>query len=259
MESKIKIEHLESWIKESKIILKQYEKDKNRLVELEKIYNQCQNLKNENKNILKDIEKIKNEKNLVNKQNVLQKDLLEKYKNMNNDLDKKNKETKINIDKLNKEINELKFSKSRLKSENKNIQIKDESAHKLRKIIESLKKQNKDLELENKELLKRLEIKEKTGKTNKILLDKERRIHKFENLHKINVELLFFKKKSRKDRFKMPNNIEIITNRLYPKNIKTTYSTENNNKPIIINKDNLELKNINSAKIRKIKKETKKK
>ena len=65
---------------------------------------------------------------------------MEKYKNMSNDLDKKNKEIKINIDKLNKEINELKFSKSRLKSENKNIQIKDESAHKLRKIIESLKK-----------------------------------------------------------------------------------------------------------------------
>jgi epidermal growth factor receptor substrate 15 len=41
--SKIKIEELEKWKKETKIILKQYEKEKFRLNELEKIFNQFQN------------------------------------------------------------------------------------------------------------------------------------------------------------------------------------------------------------------------
>ena len=57
IESKIKLDELINTIKESKNIMKQYDKDKIRLIELEKIFNQCQNLKNENKNILKDIKR----------------------------------------------------------------------------------------------------------------------------------------------------------------------------------------------------------
>ena len=101
----------------------------------------------------------------------------------------------VNIDKLNKEINELKYTKNKLKIQSHNIKIKDESTNKLRKIIENLKKQNKVLEEKNKELIKRLEIREKTGKVNKMLLGKERRHRKFENLYKINIESFIVKRK----------------------------------------------------------------
>lgn len=244
IKSKLKIEELDNFKKETKNILKQYEKDKTRLNELEKIFNQFQHLKNENMNTLKDIEKIKNEKMFLNKQNIAQKDLLEKYKNMNNDLNKEKEETKNNIDKLNKEIIELKISKNKLKNESMNMQIKDESAHKLKKMIENLKKQNKELEERNNELIKRLDLKEKTGKINKTLLSKERKPLKFENLHKVNLDSFIFKRmKNKKDKFKMANNIELITNRLYPKVIKTNASKENNEKVIIINKETLQLNN----------------
>ena len=231
--SKLKIEELENLRKESKNILKQYEKEKIRINELEKIFNQFKNLKNENENTLKDFEKIKEEKIFLNKQNLAQKDLLVKYKNMYEGLCKEKEETKNNIDKLNKEINELKYTKNKLKIESHNIKIKDESTNKLRKIIENLKKQNKVLEEKNKELLKRLEIREKTGKVNKMLLGKERRHHKFENLYKINIESFIVKrKKNKRDKFNVPNNIEIITNRLYPKVFKTVPYSENKEKPI---------------------------
>ena len=244
IKSKLKIEELDNFQKETKNILKQYEKDKTRLNELEKIFNQFQHLKNENMNTLKDIEKIKNEKMFLNKQNIAQKDLLEKYKNMNNDLNKEKEETKNNIDKLNKEIIELRLSKNKLKNESMNMQIKDESAHKLKKMIENLKKQNKELEERNNELIKRLDLKEKTGKINKTLLSKERKPLKFENLHKVNLDSFIFKRmKNKKDKFKMANNIELITNRLYPKVIKTNASKENNEKVIIINKETLQLNN----------------
>ena len=255
--SKIKIEELEKWKKETKIILKQYEKEKFRLNELEKIFNQFQNLKNENKNTLKDIEKIKNEKIQLNKQNMVQKDLIEKYKNLNNDLNKEKEETKNNIDKLNKEIDELKYSKNKLKSENENIHLKDESTHKLRKIIENLKKQNKELEEKNNELLKRLELKEKTGKINKKLMNREKKPYKFENLQKLNLESFTFKrKKNHKGKFIISNNAKSITSRLYPKNNKTNSSEENKDKIIIINKENLKLndKNFYSTKNKHIKK-----
>ena len=255
--SKIKIEELEKWKKETKIILKQYEKEKFRLNELEKIFSQFQNLKNENKNTLKDIEKIKNEKIQLNKQNMVQKDLIEKYKNLNNDLNKEKEEAKNNIDKLNKEIDELKYSKNKLKSENENIHLKDESTHKLRKIIENLKKQNKELEEKNNELFKRLELKEKTGKINKKLMNREKKPYKFENLQKLNLESFTFKrKKNHKEKFIISNNAKSITNRLFPKNNKTNPSEENKDKIIIINKENLKLndKNFYSTKNKHIKK-----
>ena len=255
--SKIKIEELEKWKKETKIILKQYEKEKFRLNELEKIFNQFQNLKNENKNTLKDIEKIKNEKIQLNKQNMVQKDLIEKYKNLNNDLNKEKEETKNNIDKLNKEIDELKYSKNKLKSENENIHLKDESTHKLRKIIENLKKQNKELEEKNNELFKRLELKEKTGKINKKLMNREKKPYKFENLQKLNLESFTFKrKKNHKEKFIISNNAKSNTSRLFPKNNKPNPSEENKDKIIIINKENLKLndKNFYSTKNKHIKK-----
>ena len=246
IQSKSKIEELQKWKMETKIILKQYEKDKNRLNELEGLFIQFQNLKNENKNTLKDIEKIKTEKIQLNKQNMVQKDLLEKYKNLNNDLNKEKEETKNNIDKLIKEIYELKYSKNKLKSENESIHHKDESTHKLRKIIENLKKKNKELEEQNKELIKRLEIKEKTGKINKLLLlSKQGKPHKFENLQKINLETFFFKrKKNGKEKFIVSNNIKSLTNRLYPKNNQTHTSSENKDK-MFIAKENLKLNNTN--------------
>ena len=167
--SKLKIEELQNWINESKIIFKQYEKDKIRLNNLEKIYSKYQNLKNENENIINDIEKIKSDRNMLNKQNIVQKDLLEKYKNMNNELNKEKEDTKLNIEKLNKEIEELKYSRNKLKNQSENIHIRDEGAFKLKKIIENLKKQNKELEEQNKELIKRLDLKEKTGKVERLI------------------------------------------------------------------------------------------
>ena len=256
-QSQLKIEELEKWKKETKIILKQYEKDKSRLNELEKIFSQFQNLKNENKNTLKDIEKIKNEKIQLNKQNMVQKDLIEKYKNLNNDLNKEKEETKNNIDKLNKEIDDLKYSKNKLKSENENNHLKDESTHKLRKIIENLKKQNKELEEKNNELLKRLELKEKTGKINKKLIKREKKPYKFENLQKLNLESFNFKrKKNHKEKFIISNNAKSITSRLYPEINKTNASEENKEKIIIINKESLKLndKNFSYTKKKHIKK-----
>ena len=258
IQSKLKIEELQKWKTETKITLKQYEKDKNRLNELEKLFIQFQNLKNENKNTLKNIEKIKTEKILLNKQNIVQKDLIEKYKNINNDLNKEKEENKNNIEKLNKEIYDLKYSKNKLKSLNESIHHNDESAHKLRTIIENLKKKNKELEEQNNELLKRIEIKEKTGKKNKELLNKERKPHKFENLHKINLESFIFKRnKNNKHKFIVSNNVRTITSRLYPKINKTDTSSENKDKIIIINKQNLKLNDKNFSNTKNIHKKKK--
>ena len=142
-----------------------------------------------------------------------------------------------------------------MKSENESIHFKEESAHKLRKIIENLKKQNKELEEQNNDLIKRLEVKEKTRKINEILLSKEKIFHKFDNLHKINIESFIFKrKKNEKDKFIISNNVRSITNRLYTKINKTESSINNKKKIIIIKKENHQLNNKNISSLKKKKK-----
>ena len=79
---------------------------------------------------------------------------------------------------------------------------------------------------------------------NKLLLSNEKKPLKFDNLHKINLESLFFKrKKNDKDKFILSNNIRSITNRLYNKVNKTEPSRNNKEKINIIKKENHQLNN----------------
>ena len=93
---------------------------------------------------------------------------------------------------------------------------------------------------------------------NKLLLNKEKKHYKFENLHKISLESFSFKKrKNKNDKFIVSNNIKAITNRLYPKVIKTNTSEENKDKIIIINKNGLQLKRNNLSLVKSKNKKTK--
>ena len=135
--------------------------------------------------------------------------------------------------------------------------MKEESAHKLRKTIESLKKDKKKLENKNNELTQRLEIKQKTGKVNHIILNREKPYHKFQILSKKNaISFTIKRKKNKKDKFSVSNNIDIITKRLYPKKDKShSLKKEKDNNIIIIRKENNQLnkKSLSSNKFKNIK------
>ena len=97
---------------------------------------------------------------------------------------------------------------------------------------------------------------------NKILLSKDKKPHKFDNLHKTQPDSFFIKKRknNKYNKFNVPNNIKSITNRLYPKVIKTDTSEESKEKIIIIggkNSNIIKLKNNNLSSTKNKYKKTK--
>ena len=85
------------------------------------------------------------------------------------------------------------------------------------------------LEEKYKELLQRFEIKEKTSKVNRALLSKEKKIIKFENLHRINCISMTIKKRKQKKSINIFNldNSLLIRNKL-AKNKSLNPSKEKN-------------------------------
>lgn len=205
---------------------KTHEDNIHKIKELEKKLNEYSSLndemKKENINIKNEIGKIKMEKNQLNKEINLKKELVEKLKQSNIDLNKEKEEFKKHIEKLNQDIIELKTKNNRLNQINKiksdNSSIPVENIHKLKKTIDSLTKEKNGLEEKYNELLKRIEIKEKTNKVNKALLSKERKITKFENLHRMNSISFTIQRKKKKNKILNLTNNNLVTNNLNLKN-----------------------------------------
>ena len=176
-------------MKDVKITLKENERIKSKINELEKELKQYKKVNNdiisknklmngENENVNKEIKIIKLEKNQLIKEINLKKELLEQYKKNINDLNKEKEEFFQQIQKLNNEMAELKNKNNRIAQINSGIKV--ENVHKLKETIQTIKKEKKKLEEKYNELLKRFELKEKTNKINRNLLGRNKSV-KFEN------------------------------------------------------------------------------